>query len=79
VFPGVDGRANLGLGLGTRSARAGAARAAHELPAFVDHLRRNGLVSEPAPTATLGGWLKLGMVGTTPSRGRTRRWFDGLW
>jgi geranylgeranyl reductase family protein len=70
VFPGVDGRANLGLGLGTRSARAGAARAAHELPAFVDHLRRHGLVSEPAPTATLGGWLKLGMVGTTPARGR---------
>jgi len=70
VFPGVDGRANLGLGLGTRSTRTGAARAAHELPAFVDHLRRHGLVSGPAPAATLGGWLKLGMVGTTPARGR---------
>jgi menaquinone-9 beta-reductase len=70
VFPGPDGRANLGLGLGTLSTRAGAATAARELPAFVRTLCELGLVRGAAPASTLGGWLKLGMVGTNPARGR---------
>ena len=70
LFPGPDGRANLGLGLGTLSSRAGAATAARELPAFVRTLCDLGLLRGAAPAPTLGGWLKLGMVGTNPARGR---------
>ena len=70
MFPGPDGRANLGLGLGTLSTRDGAATAVRELPAFVRTLRGLGLLRSPAPVRTLGGWLKLGMVGTNPARGR---------
>jgi geranylgeranyl reductase family protein len=70
LFPGPDGRANLGLGLGTLSTRAGAASAARELPAFVRTLRDLGVLRDAAIAPTLGGWLKLGMVGTNPARGR---------
>jgi 2-polyprenyl-6-methoxyphenol hydroxylase-like FAD-dependent oxidoreductase len=70
LFPGPDGRANLGLGLGTLSSRAGAATAARELPAFVRTLCELGLLRGAAPAPVLGGWLKLGMVGTNPARGR---------
>lgn len=70
LFPGPDGCGNVGLGLGTLSSRAGAATAARELPAFVRTLRDHGLLASAAPAPTLGGWLKLGMVGTNPARGR---------
>ena len=70
LFPGPDGCGNVGLGLGTLSTRAGAATAARELPAFVRTLRDMGLLRGAAPASTLGGWLKLGMVGTDPARGR---------
>jgi geranylgeranyl reductase family protein len=70
LFPGPDGCANVGLGLGTLSSRAGAAAAARELPAFVRTLRDHGLLASAAPAPTLGGWLKLGMVGTIPAQGR---------
>jgi menaquinone-9 beta-reductase len=70
LFPGPDGRANLGLGLGTLSTREGAPTAARELPAFVRTLCELGLLRGAAPVPTLGGWLKLGMVGTNPAQGR---------
>jgi len=70
LFPGPDGRANLGLGLGTLSTRTGAAVAARNLPAFVGTLREIGVLGATTPTPTLGGWLKLGMVGTNPASGR---------
>jgi menaquinone-9 beta-reductase len=70
LFPGPDGRGNVGLGLGTLSTRTGAAIAARELPAFVRTLDELGLLDSAAPAPTLGGWLKLGMVGTNPARGR---------
>jgi menaquinone-9 beta-reductase len=70
LFPGPDGCGNVGLGLGTLSSRAGAAAAARELPAFVRTLRDHGLLASATPAATLGGWLKLGMVGTNPAHGR---------
>ena len=70
LFPGPDGRANLGLGLGTLSSRRGAGRAAHDLRAFVEHLRDLGLVAGSLLSPTLGGWLKLGLVGTNPAQGR---------
>jgi geranylgeranyl reductase family protein len=69
LFPGPDGRANLGLGLGTLSTRSGAATAVRELPAFVRALRELGLLGNAEPSPTLSGWLKLGMLGTNPARG----------
>jgi flavin-dependent dehydrogenase len=72
IFPGPDGGANLGIGIGTLADRRAAAAAVQRLPAFVEHLVRLGLldgVSSPLPRR-LGGWLKMGMVGTTPAAGR---------
>ena len=67
VFPGEDGDANVGLGVGTRGDRRAGARAARDLPAFV---AAAGL--DPSRIdRTLGGWIKMGMVGTEPARGRT--------
>jgi flavin-dependent dehydrogenase len=71
LFPGEDGVANIGLGLGLRADRSSAARAVTRLDAFSDHLRRLGLLSAPVEGRRLGGWLKMGMVGTVPARGRT--------
>lgn len=73
IFPGEQGRANVGLGIGTRSDRKAGARAVRALPDFLVHLRALGLIDEsdpPSPPRRLGGWLKMGMVGTTPARGR---------
>jgi menaquinone-9 beta-reductase len=73
LFPTADGGANVGLGIATRSDRSGGNGAVRMLPAFLDHLRLLGLIDRggPEPTHRLGGWLKMGMVGTTPARGRT--------
>ncbi len=73
VFPGEQGGANIGLGIGTRSDRKAGARAVRALPDFLLHLQAVGLLDEPAPSLPsrrLGGWLKMGIVGTTPARGR---------
>jgi menaquinone-9 beta-reductase len=72
VFPGADGGANVGLGLATRSDRTAGAAAARALPAFLEHLQRLELVARPATGAGrhLGGWLKMGIVGTAPAAGR---------
>jgi geranylgeranyl reductase family protein len=72
LFPGPDGRANAGLGLGTGNDRRAGARAARQLDAFLDHLRALELLgaARDAPrNGRLGGWLKMGMVGTVPARG----------
>src|SRR5205085_22009 len=72
LFPGPDGRANAGLGLGTGSDRRAGASAARQLDAFLDHLRALGLLdatSDAPRNGRLGGWLKMGMVGTVPARG----------
>ena len=70
LFPGPDGCSNLGLGLGMRSTRTAATTVTRLLPAFLEYLRDLGLVNDTAHTAPLGGWLKLGMIGTNPARGR---------
>jgi menaquinone-9 beta-reductase len=72
VFPGPGGQANLGVGLGVLGDRAAAGHAARSLGAFVGVLQRFGLLDRAArlPGARLGGWLKMGMVGTIPARGR---------
>lgn len=73
VFPGADGGANVGLGVATLSDRTLGADAARFFPQFLDHLARLGLVEGPSKSTAgrqLGGWLKMGMVGTTSAAGR---------
>lgn len=72
AFPTGDGGINLGLGVGTGTTRTGGARAARQLDAFVEHLRRLGLleIGGRLDAPRLGGWLKMGLVGTVPARGR---------
>lgn len=72
VFPVPGGPVNVGLGIGLRADRGASRRAGEQLDAFVSHLGRHGLLppgrrAGGPPMARLGGWLKLGMVGTTPS------------
>jgi flavin-dependent dehydrogenase len=73
VFPGAHGGANIGLGVATRADRQAGAQAVRSLPAFLRHLHSIGLLDAPPPSQLpprLGGWLKMGMVGTTPAAGR---------
>jgi geranylgeranyl reductase family protein len=70
LFPGDAGSVNVGLGLGLRSDRSTASRAVTQFDAFCDHLRRIGLLTASVDGRRLGGWLKMGMVGTVAARGR---------
>jgi geranylgeranyl reductase family protein len=74
VFPGAGDGTNVGIGLATGSGREAGSGAVRALPAFLAHLRRLGLW-DPEGTGTparrLGGWLKMGMIGTVPASGRT--------
>ncbi len=69
LFPGEGGTANIGLGLGMRADRTSASRAVTGFDAFCDHLRRLGLLCGTVEGRRLGGWLKMGMVGTIAARG----------
>jgi flavin-dependent dehydrogenase len=73
IFPAADGGANVGLGIAMRSNRSAGAGAVRMLPAFLDHLRALGYIDRaaPKPARRLGGWLKMGMIGTTPASDRT--------
>ncbi len=73
IFPGPGGVANLGVGIGTLADRRRGAGAVRMLPAYLDHLAHLGLVDgvpDHLLSGRLGGWLKMGMVGTTPASGR---------
>ncbi len=73
IFPGPDGMANVGVGIGTLADRQAGAGAVRMLPAYLDHLVSLGLLDRThahPPSRRLGGWLKMGMVGTTPASGR---------
>jgi geranylgeranyl reductase family protein len=72
LFPGPNGMANFGLGIGTLSDRTAAAGAVRLLPDFLEHLVKIGIVDtlDHESDGRLGGWLKMGMVGTTPARRR---------
>lgn len=70
IFPGPDGMANAGVGVGTGSDRRAGARATRYLDTFLGHLQGLGLLPEGAVAGPrLGGWLKMGMVGTSPVSG----------
>jgi flavin-dependent dehydrogenase len=73
VFPGEQGGANVGLGIGTGSDRKAGASAVRALPEFLEHLHALGLLDGESAAASqrrLGGWLKMGIVGTTPAMGQ---------
>jgi flavin-dependent dehydrogenase len=73
IFPGPGGTANVGVGIGTLADRQAGAEAVRMLPAYLEHLAELGLLDRPPDTPLprrLGGWLKMGMVGTTPAAGR---------
>lgn len=67
VFPGEDGAANVGIGVAARGDRRIGGRAVRDLPRF---LADAGLDTS-ALSPTMGGWLKMGMVGTVPAAGNT--------
>jgi menaquinone-9 beta-reductase len=71
LFPGPDG-ANIGLGVGLRHSRLDAHRAQQQLDAFRMHLIRIGLLdsAQQLPARVLGGWLKMGLVGTRSAEGK---------
>lgn len=72
VFPGSDAT-NVGLGLGMVAGRKAAANVQQLMPRFLDHLREIGVLSDTSASMSsrrLGGWLKMGMVGTIPAAGR---------
>ncbi len=70
IFPTPDGGANVGLGLAVGADRREARRAAAQFGDFLRHLRAEGLLpTVPDADALLGGWLKMGAVGTVAARG----------
>jgi geranylgeranyl reductase family protein len=71
AFPAAEG-ANIGLGIATRSDRHAGAQVVRALPAFLAHLGAIGLLPESTtepPGRPLGGWLKMGILGTTSAAG----------
>jgi geranylgeranyl reductase family protein len=73
VFPGPTGGANVGLGLGTVADRKAGVKVQQALPRFLEHLQEIELLADASssmPERRLGGWLKMGMIGTVPAAGR---------
>jgi geranylgeranyl reductase family protein len=72
VFPSPDGGSNAGVGVGTLAERRGS-EAVKLLDPFLEHIEGLGLLQGKlgATDRVLGGWLKMGMVGTVPARGNT--------
>jgi flavin-dependent dehydrogenase len=72
LFPSPGGAANIGLGLGMGAERTRASRAARSLDDFVAHLQRVGVLDAAVSVdgRRLGGWLKMGIVGTEPANRR---------
>lgn len=71
VFPNTEGRVNLGLGMSVGASRSGADLVAKSVRPFVEGLRRRGLVGDVTLSTDhrRGGWLKMGVTGTSPARG----------
>jgi geranylgeranyl reductase family protein len=67
VFPMAGGGVNVGLGLAFGSDRAASRRAGQQLDNFLAHLEGLGLLRRSTPRSLTGGWLKMGVLGTTPA------------
>lgn len=68
AFPMSGGGVNVGLGLAFGSDRGASRRAGEQLDDFLAHLERQGLLPRSQLRARTGGWLKMGVLGTTPVR-----------
>ncbi len=69
LFPGEDGRANVGIGVGLGSGR-GRAALRGDLARLVALLGRRGDLSGDArPGPVMGGWLRMGGTGAPPAAG----------
>ena len=69
LFPGADGQANVGIGIGMGGTRRSAPLRG-DLEWFTALLRARGDLrpgAEPGPV--IGGWLRMGGTGTPPARG----------
>jgi geranylgeranyl reductase family protein len=73
IFPDGTGWANVGVGLGVGPNRSQGSRATRELDGFIDRMAHRGLIETPAseglPPRRLGGWLRMGLSGTTVAAG----------
>ena len=69
LFPGADGQANVGIGVGLGTRRR-QARLRDDLARFCAMLRRRGdLAPEARIGPVTGGWLRMGGTGTPPAAG----------
>ena len=69
LFPGADGQANVGIGVGFASGR-GQAPLRGDLTRLVALLGQRGDLSGHAgPGPVMGGWLRMGGTGTPPAAG----------
>ncbi len=69
LFPGADGQANVGIGVGLGTRRQ-QAKLAGDLAAFCSRLRSAGdLAADAQPGPVTGGWLRMGGTGTPPAAG----------
>jgi geranylgeranyl reductase family protein len=69
LFPGADGEANVGIGVGLGHQRRQAQLRA-ELGRFCAMLRTAGdLAGDARPGPVIGGWLRMGGTGTPPAAG----------
>jgi geranylgeranyl reductase family protein len=69
LFPGADGQANVGIGVGLGSDR-GQAPLRADLARLVALLGQRGDLSQAArPGPVMGGWLRMGGTGTPPAAG----------
>ena len=69
LFPGADGQANVGIGVGLGNARRQASLRG-DLAGLVALLGQRGDLSEDArPGPVMGGWLRMGGTGTPPAAG----------
>jgi menaquinone-9 beta-reductase len=69
LFPGADGQANVGIGVGMGGERHSVALR-DDLAGFCTLLRRRGDLGKDAePGPVIGGWLRMGGTGTPPAAG----------
>lgn len=67
AFPTSAGGVNIGLGLALGSDRRASRRAGAQLDDFLAHLERQNLLPKSSLHSRTGGWLKMGVLGTTPA------------
>jgi menaquinone-9 beta-reductase len=69
LFPGADGAANVGIGVGLGHQRQ-QTQLRGELDRFCSMLRAAGdLAGDAQPGSVIGGWLRMGGAGTPPAAG----------